>query len=84
MASANHEVEKFTGQNNQSMVDGCCIGVIVITQGLSGEDKLLAKMSMDEKDDLYLNTCNAIQFCLADKVLREVENKNSALVCGSN
>ena len=49
---------------------------LLVQQGLlkvlSGEDKLPEFMSEDEKEKLEMMAHCAIQFCLADKVLREV------------
>ena len=45
---------------------------------LSGKDKLSESMSEDEKKELEIKAHNAIQLCLADKVLREVVDKDTA------
>ena len=55
---------------------------LLVQQGLlkvlSGKDKLPESISEDEKEELEIKAHSAIQLCLADKVLREVTDEDTA------
>jgi len=55
---------------------------LLVQQGLlkvlSGKDKLPESISDDKMEELEIKTHSAIQLCLADKVLREVANEDTA------
>ena len=55
---------------------------LLVQQGLlkvlSGKGKLPESMSEDEKEELEMKAHSAIQLCLADEVLREVADEDTA------
>ena len=55
---------------------------LLVQQGLlkvlSGKDKLPESISKDEKEELEMKAHSAIQLYLADKVLREVADEDTA------
>ena len=66
-------------QNAGSLVK---MRALLVQQGLlkvlSGKDKLLESMSNDEKEELEMKAHSAIQLYLADEVLREVADEDTA------
>ena len=49
-----------------------------LVEVLSGKDKLMESISEDEKEELEMKAHNIIQFYLADEVLREVADEDTA------
>ena len=51
---------------------------LLMQQVLPGKDKLPESMSEEEKEELEMKAHSAIQLCLADKILREIVDKDIA------
>ena len=87
MASAKYKVEKLDGRNSFSLWKVKMRAILMqqeLLKAVFNNDKLPESMSEDEKEELEMKAHSATQLCLDDEVLREVDDEDTAVDCGSN
>ena len=80
--AAKFEIDKFNGKNDFSLWR-VKMRALLVQQGLwkalKGKDALPAMLSDEEKEDLLVQAHSAIQLTLADEVLREIVDEDTAV-----
>ena len=79
--AAKFEIDKFNGKNDFNLWR-VKMRALLVQQGLwkalKGKDALPAMLSDEEKEDLLVQAHSAIQLSLADEVLREIVDEDTA------